>query len=110
MTNRFVLYLSSGALRQTLLGYAMGEASGFGVSKVDCIVSLVLSVNAEERLREMAHVFGSINEVRESMEVHIDSVGHRISKMQRGWTGQCQRHFNRNDNGHELSPNLSPLF
>ncbi|XP_068709507.1 uncharacterized protein [Montipora foliosa] len=76
-----------GALRQTLLGYAMGEASGFGVSKVDCIVSLVLSVNAEERLREMAQVFGSINEVRESMEVHIDNVGHRISKMQRGWTG-----------------------
>lgn len=76
-----------GMFRQTLLGYAMGETSGPGVSKVNCIVSLVLSMNSEERLRELTQVFRSINEVRESMEVHIDYVGHRITTMQKGWRG-----------------------
>lgn len=76
-----------GMFRQTLLGYAMGETSGPGVSKVNCIVSLVLSMNSEERLRELTQVFRSINEVRESMEVHIDYVGHRITRMQQGWRG-----------------------
>lgn len=80
-----------GMFRQTLLGYAMGETSGPGVSKVNCIVSLVLSMNSEERLRELTQVFRSINEVRESMEVHIDYVGHRITRMQEGWRGMWKK-------------------
>lgn len=64
-----------------MFGYVMGEVFGFGVLKVDCIVFFVLSVNVEEWFWEMVYVFGSINEVRESMEVYIDSVGYRISKM-----------------------------
>ena len=66
----------------------MGEASGSGVSKVDCLVSLVLSVGARERLRELEQLRRSIKEVRENLEVHIDNVGHRITRMQRGWRGQ----------------------
>jgi len=73
--------------KQTLLGYAMGESSGSGVSKVDCLVSLVLSVNARERMRELEQLRHSIKEVRENMEMHIDNVGHRINRMQRGWRG-----------------------
>lgn len=73
--------------RQTLLGYAMGESSSSGMSKVDCIVSLVLSVGARERLRELDQLRHSIKEVRENLEVHIDNVGHRITRMQRGWRG-----------------------
>ena len=79
--------LSIGVFKQTLLGYAMGETLGPGVSKVNCIVSLVLSMNSQERLRELAQVRRSIDEVRESMEVHIDYVGHRITRMQIGWRG-----------------------
>lgn len=65
----------------------MGESSGSGVSKVDCLVSLVLSVNARERMRELEQLRHSIKEVRENMEMHIDNVGHRINRMQRGWRG-----------------------
>lgn len=73
--------------RQTLLGYSLGESSSTGVSKVDCLVSLVLSVSAKDRLRELDHLNLCINQVRESMEMHIDSVSHRISSMQRGRRG-----------------------
>ena len=83
-----VLVLLVGNLRQTLLGYAVGQSSGPGMSKVDCLVSLVLSVNARERLRELEQLRRSISEVRENLEVHIDSVAHRITRMQRGWRGQ----------------------
>ena len=68
----------------------MGESSSSGMSKVDCIVSLVLSVGARERLRELDQLRHSIKEVRESLEVHIDNVGHRITRMQRGWRGRYQ--------------------
>lgn len=78
---------ANGHLRQTLLGYAMGHSSGPGVSKVDCLVSLVLSVNATERLRELGQLRRSIKEVRENLEIHIDNMGHRITSMQRGWRG-----------------------
>jgi len=76
-----------GNYRQTLLGYSLGESSSTGVSKVDCLVSLVLSVSAKDRLRELDHLNLCINQVRESMEMHIDNVGHRIANMQRGWRG-----------------------
>ena len=83
-----VLVLFVGNLEQTLLGYAVGQSSGPGMSKVDCLVSLVLSVNARERLRELEQLRRSITEVRENLEVHIDNVGHRITRMQKGWRGQ----------------------
>ena len=82
-----MFFLLLGNHKQTLLGYAMGESSGSGVSKVDCLVSLVLSVNARERMRELEQLRHSIKEVRENMEMHIDNVGHRINRMQRGWRG-----------------------
>ena len=71
-----------------MLGYALSESSSSGVSKVDCLVSLVLSVGASERLRELDHLKLCIKQVRENMEMHIDNVGHRITRMQRGWRGK----------------------
>ena len=94
------VFVLLGNHRQTLLGYSLGESSSTGVSKVDCLVSLVLSVSAKDRLRELDHLNLCINQVRESMEMHIDNVGHRItdktsdsvfhritSMVQRGWRG-----------------------
>ena len=94
------VFVLLGNYRQTLLGYSLGESFSTGVSKVDCLVSLVLSVSAKDRLRELDHLNLCINQVRESMEMHIDNVGHRIanktsdsvghritSMVQRGWRG-----------------------
>ncbi|XP_058954341.2 uncharacterized protein [Pocillopora verrucosa] len=73
--------------RRTLIGYAMGGSSGPGVSKVDCIVSLVLSIGAQEQLRALDQMRLSIEEVRENLYTSIDTVGFRIARMQRGWRG-----------------------
>ena len=94
------VFVLLGNYRQTLLGYSLGESYSTGVSKVDCLVSLVLSVSDKDRLRELDHLNLCINQVRESMEMHIDNVGHRItdktsdsvfhritSMVQRGWRG-----------------------
>lgn len=73
--------------RRTLIGYAMGESSGPGVSKVDCIVSLVLSIGAKEQRRALDQMRLSIEEVRENLYTSIDTVGVRIARMQIGWRG-----------------------
>ena len=75
-----------------MIGYAMGGSSGPGVSKVDCIVSLVLSIGAQEQLRALDQMRLSIEEVRENLYTSIDTVGFRIARMQRGWRGKkCRR-------------------
>ena len=66
----------------------MGEASGPGVSKVDCLVSLVLSIGAKEQLRALDQMRLSIEEMKENFITSIDTVGVRIARMQRGWRGK----------------------
>ena len=65
----------------------MGESSGPGVSKVDCLVSLILSIGAKEQLRALEQLGHSIEEMRENLTTSIDTVGIRITRMQRGWRG-----------------------
>ena len=73
--------------RQTLIGYAMGESSGPGVSKVDCLVSLILSIGAKEQLRALEQLRHSLEEMKDDLTSSIDTVGVRITRMQRGWRG-----------------------
>ena len=70
-----------------MIGYAMGESSASGVSKVDCLVSLVLSIGAKEQLRALEQLRHSIEEMKENLTSSIDTVGVRITRMQKGWRG-----------------------
>lgn len=80
-----------GNRRQTLIGYAMGESSGPGVSKVDCLVSLILSIGAKEQLRALEQLRHSLEEMKDNLTISIDTVGVRITRMQRGWRGMWKK-------------------
>ena len=78
----------TGNRRQTLIGYAMEESPGPGEAKVDCLVSLILSIGAKEQLRALEQLMNSIEEMKENLTTSIDTVGMRITRMQRGRKGR----------------------
>ena len=65
----------------------MEASDGLGVTKVDCLVSLVLSIGAQEQLRALSQLRDKITAVEENLGTRIHNVSVQMTGMQNCWIG-----------------------